>query len=152
MAELKTTIKMLQTDITAKDDTISTLVAANTALENNFKLASHKLDNISQYSRRDNLIITGISASFSEATSSETNEHIKQTADKFIELCCDKLGIEVTPSDISTAHHIKLKCDRGSNAAPIIVRFARRSIREMVYRLHFQLKNHKKSTDKSLHN
>ena len=75
---------------------------------------------------------------------------MEQTADKVIKLCRDKLGIEVAPSDISTAHRIKLKSDRGSNAAPIIVRFTRRTIRDTVYRLRFQLKNHK-STNKSLH-
>ena len=62
MAELEATIKMLQTDIAAKDDTISKLVAANKALGNNLKLASRELDHIEQYSRRDNLVITGISA------------------------------------------------------------------------------------------
>ena len=75
---------------------------------------------------------------------------MEQTADKVIELCRNKLVIEVTPSDISTAHRIKLKSNRGSNAAPIIVRFTRRPIRDTLYQLRFQLKN-RKSTDKSLH-
>ena len=104
----------------------STLERLAKYLNINLTLASHELDNIEQYSRRDNLVITGNSASFSEATSSGTNKHIEQTIDKVIELCRDKLGNEVTPSDISTAHRIKLKSDRGLNAASIIVCFTRR--------------------------
>ena len=55
---------------------------------------------------------------------------MEQTTDKVIELCRNKLGIEVTPSDISTAQRIKLKSDCGSNSAAIIVPFTRRSIRD----------------------
>ena len=77
-----------------------------------------------------------------------TNERMEQIADKIIKLCHYKLGIEVTPSDISTAHRIELK---SSNAALITVRFIWRSIRDMVHRLRFQSKNHNKSSDKSLH-
>jgi hypothetical protein len=63
-------------------------------------------------------------------TGSRAVESSETTVSTVISFCHDKLGVSITPDDISTAHHIKAK--RPGDPTQVIVRFARRSKRDAV--------------------
>jgi len=112
-----------------------------------------RIEELDAYSRRDNLIITGLPVdSYAEAaststggngnsnTSSESNECVVRSA---LKLFNEKLNVSVKPDDISVAHRLR-KPQRGTaQATPpaTIVRFTSRKVRDLVYNSRRLLRN-----------
>ena len=127
----------LQADNERKTQQISKLQA-------DLQSASARIEALDSYTRRENLLITGLPvASYAEASATgasdaETNQAVENSV---IKLCNEKLGVNISASDISTTH--RLKKHRQTDAGPpiTIVRFANRKTREAVYAARRNLKN-----------
>ncbi len=71
---LHATIKVLRDDLKLKDDTITMLQSDNTALRKEVTDLKTSNNDLEQFCRKDNLVITGIPASYGEAVSSNTDD------------------------------------------------------------------------------
>ena len=108
-----------------------------------------RLDSMETHSRLDNLIIKGLpETSYAERGtrgSTDADESL-HTADSHsavestvLAFCRDTLHVEISPSDISTAH--RLRAGGKDKVRPVIVRFANRRIRDTIYRAKKLLKS-----------
>ena len=106
-------------------------------------MAAKEVRNLEQYSRRDNLVISGLPATFAEtaATTDESSSDSQgSTVQKVLDLCNSSLGLQLSPDDISSAH--RLKSSRNHEASLLVlVRFTRRSTPDDVFRSRFKLKD-----------
>jgi hypothetical protein len=96
-----------------------------------------RVDQLEQYSRLDNLVITGLpSGDYAEAGSTANNtleaSTNKTTELGVLNLVNDRLGVPLTLADISTAHRLKKGRD-GGQPPPVLVRFTSRKVRDSVY-------------------
>ncbi len=91
--ELNATIKMLQLDINFKQQHIFSLEENNKLFTDKIKQLEVNLDDIEQYSRKENLVISGIPSSFAEAGGTGTSESSQSTIDKVIDVFNTKLGL-----------------------------------------------------------
>lgn len=121
----------------------------NKQLETKNKVLSDRLTALEQYSRQDNLIIRGLpEQSMAERATSSPDVHDSSTLadthqsveESVLKLCRETLGISIEPRDISVAH--RLKPGSKDRFRPVIVKFATRRIRNMVY----QAKKHLRGT------
>ena len=129
------------------------LVDENKKLMDENKSLRHDLDCLDSYSRRDDLIIHGLSAgSFADASSStggplssvNVGMSSDATEDTVVMFCREKLGLDVNKNDISVAHRLPIKQNSASSTrgpAPIMVRFTRRKIRDTIFRIRKDLRN-----------
>ena len=131
------TTQSLRDDLKVRDETINKLQSETIKLKQEISRMKKDNDSLEQFTRKDNLIISGIPASFAERVegNESTRESSTDTTDKVIKLCKDHLNCEITPDDISTAHRLS-----GNASAQILVRFVRRSVRDKVYNARFGLK------------
>lgn len=98
---------------------ISTLRAENSEqatkivnLQNDLQLATSRIDELETFTRRDNLIISGLPLeSYAEATGAADNdghgESSECTEKTVLKLFNDQLKVSVTPADISIAHRLR---------------------------------------------
>ena len=138
---LRATITILRDELKVKDDAVTKLQSENTFLCN--KLTAVKLSNndLKQFCRKDNLVITNVPASYSEAVSANTVNDLDsstETQNKVIKLFKNELELDIEESDIPVAHRLPTK----SGHLPILVRFMRRSTRDLVYHSRFALKKY----------
>jgi FtsZ-binding cell division protein ZapB len=139
---LNATIQSLRDDLKIRDETINNLQSDNNKLKQEVSKLRKSNDDLEQFTRKDNLIISGLPASYAErvegtAGNKPNRESSSETIDKIVKLCNDHLHCSITATDISTAHRLS------SNAnSQILVRFVRRSVRDRVYRARFGLKTH----------
>ena len=107
------------------------------------------LNDSEQYSKIDNLVFCGIPLqSYSDAggssgrnttgaESTELSESSSVAENAVILMCKDKLGVTVTPADISCAHRLKTGTTPGAQKdkppPPLLVRFTNRKIRNEIY-------------------
>lgn len=146
MSELTITIKNLEANILARDGKIAMLEKTNSELHASLNAAVAKCDEMEQYSKRENLIISGIPASVAEvAASSDSHSYAVESSEtiltKVVSLCSNKLGVTLSPSDVSIAHRLK--------TGAVMVRFVRRSARDAVFYAKGKLRDHNKSLDQS---
>ena len=110
---LTASLKILQAELNAKEAVITTLESTNTSLLEDLSKAEVNIDSLEQYTRRDNLVITGIPQTFLTATSASLPdarrgiEDTSATTDNVVKLFNDVLHIPVKTEDISIAHHLK---------------------------------------------
>lgn len=83
------------------------------SLKKQLKQQSYQLDRMEQYTRRDNVIIKGVSYSDNE----NTNDIVMKLA--------SDAGVELSKDDISTSHRLGVTRDN-SKPSPIIVRLSKR--------------------------
>ncbi len=104
---------------------VSSLEGENSLLKKEKALLREQVDDLQQYSRRDNLLIHGIPDSSEKSTSPEA----------CVIDCLNSLfpELRVDSSDISVAHRIPSKSG-STRPAPLIVRFSRRCIRNNILR------------------
>ena len=134
----------LKAEIASRSNLVYELQATNKALTEQLAKNECKIDELDQYSRRDNLLITGLFPSFAEmANATQHGDQHCESSDtmvrKVIDFCNDHLELALVPEDISVAHFIKSK--RAGGPSQAVVRFIRRSVREAVYRARFKLKD-----------
>jgi hypothetical protein len=126
--------------------TLHEVKTENTQLRNDLNAANQHIEKLEAYSRRDNLIVSGLPlVSYSEAAAMPPHDgngadHTSTDTEKaFLSLCNDTLGLPTTSADISVAHRLP---SHGAGKSPsVIVRFTNRKARDAVYRAKRQLKN-----------
>ena len=97
-----------------------------------------KLNELEQYSCREKIVISGLSANISAvAMAANVNDPMAESAtsvvDNAVSLCNHVLKVSVKAKDISVAHLVKLKVPRMNNATITFVRFLNRSVKERFY-------------------
>ena len=98
--------------------------ADNTFLHSKLKDANKKLEQAKQYSRKENLIVTGIAPIFAKIAeeSHRSVEYFSETVDKVVGICRNVLDVNISNKDIFIAHRMKIRNTVG--CAPILVRFS----------------------------
>ena len=104
--------------------------------EGKLKTAENEIEELQQYTRRNNLEIHGIP----ETTNENTDDIVKKVA--------EAVDVEVLNSDIDISHRLPTRNEQQQPA--IIVRFTRRSIRNQLYAARKKLQK-KTTSDIGLH-
>ncbi len=94
----------------------------NSKLKQNQTMLKEEIEELNQYSRRENLLIHGLAPSQIEKECGS-----EEYAATLLKECFPQIGL--VSSDISIAHRIPAK---GNKPGPLIVRFARRSVRNKI--------------------
>ncbi len=142
IGELSTNVGKLQKELENRNLVIDELQRDKVNLNDQLRAAKVSISNMEQYSRRDNLLITGIPATIADVASGEDD---RDTADSstsamkaVLQTCKNHLGIDLFIHAISTAHHLRSR----NGSAPILVKFTRRADRDLIYSKRFSLKTH----------
>jgi len=134
------TLRYIKAENGVLADKCKALSAENVELKKQIEACSQRVEECERYSRSDNLIFRGLpersSAEVASAAPSlqdgstlrESHTSVEETVSAFIK---DTLHVDVLPSDISTAHRIKGGAK--DTVRPIIVRFASRRVRNLVF-------------------
>ena len=133
-------IKKLQKKAAVRSSKIDDLQRCNEDLLGKLKKTEAALNAAEQYSRHDNLIITGLPATLAEIVASTDDRNVDDSAAS-VDVANDVLQVPISPADISVAHSLRQQ-NSSSGPLPLLVRFTRRSIRDKAYRARFSLKNH----------
>jgi predicted RNase H-like nuclease (RuvC/YqgF family) len=142
---LTATITLLRDELKMKDTALTTLKDENTMLKKEVSNLKKCNDELEQYGRRDNLIITGLPSSYAEVsntpatldTNRSTYESYGETVHKVVNFLNDEMKIDIDESDISMAHRLP---GTSSFAKPILVRFISRRARDAVYNARISLR------------
>jgi hypothetical protein len=131
-------IAELKADNASKDARIS-------KLQQDLQSADARLNALECYTRRNNLLITGLPVqSFAEAAAVENSNTEPESSlaveQSVLKLFNEQLGVPVTSSDISVAHRLKKRSRTDTRPPVTIVKFANRKAREAVYAARRQLK------------
>lgn len=88
-----------------------------------------RMDDMENYTRLDNLVVHGLPESTEPNSASPQSD--APARELILDLCHDRLGLNLVESDISTAHRIfSTNKDKGR---PILVRFTTRRARNLVF-------------------
>jgi len=105
--------------------------------------ATQRIEVLEQYTRRDNLLITGLPIeTFTEAASTPASDDeipSNSVEQSVLQLFNEKLRVSIKPSDISIAHRLKKNPSR-PGPPTTIVKFTNRKAREAVYAARRKLK------------
>lgn len=149
--ELSSLVKKLQADVAARDTKIDGLVADIKKLRGELHDANMEIQSLEQYSRRDNLVISGIPSSAAEtasATDDSSADSRNTTIQKVVELCNNTLDLNISVNDISAAHRLRSGRSANQGAKPLVlVRFARRAVRDEVFYARSKLKSFNTNKD-----
>ncbi len=143
---LQATIHVLRDELKLKDDAITALKTDNVALRKEVIDLTSANNDLEQFCRKDNLVITGLPASYGEAASSantDDSESSTETMQKVQKLFHDELHLDIEDFELSTAHRLPAK----SGHHPILIRFTRRCTRDLIFRNRFILKGYNKGKD-----
>ena len=138
---LNQTIEFLLKDNESKNARID-------ALSKDLVARNVKINELAMYNRRDNVIISGLPlVNMAEAASAPVegshrsqSEHSGSTEKAVIALFNEKMGVEITPSDISTAHRLPKRNRNETGPPAVTVRFSNRKARNKVYGARYKLK------------
>ena len=127
---------MLQAEVVSRKQEVEALQTANKEMSDRLIQAEQKIKDSEQYSRRDNLMITGLSASVAEIAAASgsdgTNGQSPQsTRNKVLDFCHDNLNLDLDQTDISTTHFIKSK--NAASSKQVLVRFTNHTARDQVF-------------------
>jgi hypothetical protein len=118
-----------------------------TKLQGELQSADARLNALESYTRRDNLLITGLpvetfaeAAAVSAGTNATEPESSWAVEQSVLKLFNDKLGVPIKSCDISVAHRLKKRSRTDARPPVTIVRFTNRKAREAVYGARRQLK------------
>ena len=103
--ELTTTDKLLQAEVTSHKDEVADLQNTNKNLSDRLAVAEGKINDLEQYSRLDNLVITGLTITTAEVLqASDHGQSSMVMRDKVVEFCGNVLGVQIDLFDISAAY------------------------------------------------
>lgn len=122
----QTVTKQFEDKITVLQNKVDQLTSELSEMK---KETSISKDQLEQYSRMNSLRIFGIPENKEESTDSIV-----------VNLCNEKLGLNISTNDIDCSHRLPLK--EGSHR-PIIVKFCRRTIKDLIFRNKRKLKGTK---------
>ena len=131
------TVNLLQTQLNNRNLEIDNLCREKAILFDQLELVNHHISNLDQYSRQDNLIVSGFPMAVADVASVGVAESSNKLLTQFVRLCKNDLHCEIEPSDISTNHRLPSKPGKPSLT---IVRSARLLVKQRVYFARFQLK------------
>lgn len=161
LAPIVSSVQSLVDRMHQVEERMGRLSKDNVAFAEENAILKKQLKDLSNYSRRDNLIIQGLDiASFSETAASSGGASLLQTGgtlessnaatEKAVVSLAQSMGLDITTDDISVAHRLPTKSasrtslGASSNSprspAPIIVKFVKRRTRDMMYGARKQLK------------
>lgn len=109
-------MKEIKSELAAVKKENESLRAMNTALDGEVKSLKDRVRSLEQYSRKNNIEISGIP----ETPKENVNSIVKDVG--------TALGVDLQGTDISTAHRVP--SFRKDRPPPLIVQFARRSVRD----------------------
>lgn len=145
---LNASVTVLRTEVTTRDESVNKLKGENVSLTAEVNKLKKQVDDLEQYGRRDNLIISGLPLSYAEAATSHDNDNLRETTeatiDKVISLCREKLDCDIHQDDISVAHRLPATGTQRS----VIVKFTKRLVRDRIYRARTKLKDYNKRCPK----
>ena len=130
--QLSANIKVLKSELMIKNQFDTDLETCNKKLGTKITTLESNIDDLEQYSRRENLIFTGVPLSYSEAIASSTKKDDQVTVDKIMKLCQKNLNITIHSENIATAHPLK-GSNSSRNPSAILVHFVRRSVHDNVF-------------------
>lgn len=145
----ETSIRDLKTENARLNDKCVTVEKEYSNIKKLVDSQARRIDDLEIYSRSDNLIIRGLpEQSLAERATGATNlddgnsllNGYSSVETTVITFCRDALGVEIKQGDISIAH--RLKAGIKDVTRPVIVRFANRRIRNLVYSSKKCLKGH----------
>lgn len=145
--ELNAQVATLRADLATRDKRLADLQLENTSLKSEISVLQTKCDTLEGYSRRDNLVITGIPATAAEVVGANATSQADSSASlitKVVDIINQGMNLHLQPGDISTAHRLPRRNAAGAGQAsplPVVVRFIRRTDRDNVYRSKRNLKN-----------
>lgn len=141
VAELNSKIFDLQMENDKLKKEITTIKEREGKLEDTLKevresamRAEKKAEELSQYSRLENLRFFGIPESMNNEETAEECE------DKIINICASKLKVKVKKEDIAAAHRLGRRDKNKKGGRAIIVRFISRKVRDSVIKERRKLK------------
>src|SRR5688572_11010374 len=141
VAELKTSLtNHIETMNAESTERTTALINARVQpLEVNCKSLQSRLEDLERHSRLSNLVFHGIPPLLPNASADvDTPDHTSQSETEhaiianITQLCRDRLNLDITTSDISTAH--RLRSSNKNNYNPLIVSFTNRRARNEVFR------------------
>lgn len=133
--DIATTVNLLKADVASRAKCIETLQLANEDLSTRLVKAEAKIKELEAYSRRDNLLITGLAPTVAELAAAHDSdvqaESSTTTEAKVVAFCSQHLGVAITAEDISTTQYTKPK--KATDPKQVVVRFVRRAKRDEVF-------------------
>lgn len=100
---------------------IDDLRRENTDLRHQLNTAYNEINDLQQYTRRNNIEISGI------------DEKQDEDTDKIVMSVAAAVGVNISQSDIDISHRLPRRSDQANKPSPIIVRFTRRTVRNKIY-------------------
>ncbi|KAK9685259.1 hypothetical protein QE152_g38176 [Popillia japonica] len=120
----KTIGKKIDEALKTYSDSIEHLEEQNNALQG-------KIDNLEQYTRRNNLRISGLA-----------EEHDENLERKVIAFCKDKLGVTIESKNIDGVHRLG-KADKSKSSRPITIQFTNHGCKKNIIKSRSKLKHFK---------
>ncbi|XP_077977428.1 uncharacterized protein LOC144432989 [Glandiceps talaboti] len=105
----------------------------------NMSTTQKELQDLQQYSRRNNLEIHGVP------------EHPDEDTDTIVKKVAEASGVNISKYDIDISHRLATKTHNENKPTPIIVKFTRRTVRNAIYNGKRNIKN-KTSKDMNIDN
>lgn len=148
LAPIQTAVRELREETTRLERDRAALTASVTEVMTENRTLISRLEEIERYTRRDNIIISGLpEGSYSEAgsqaagssTDDQPIESSAITEKTVLKLFNESMGLNLTATDIAIAHRLK-KSSR-EQFRPIIVRLANKRIRDAILRAKKSLRN-----------
>lgn len=111
-------------------------------LQEDLQSATARVEALEIYSRRDNLLITGLPIdSYADSAGSGAEGESSQALElAVLKLFNQQLGLPTSPTDLSIVHRLKKARPSDPRPATTMVRFTNRKAREAVYSARRQLK------------
>ena len=151
-------ITSIVNNVRTLENRVETLTENNASIVEENNLLKKQLSEISNYSRRDNLIIQGLeSSSYAEAVAADGGaplttpgggsiESSNAATEKAVVSLAQSMGLNISTDDISVAHRLPTKkstpgtTSNASRSPAIIVKFVKRRTRDLMYGARKQLK------------
>jgi hypothetical protein len=148
---------IFETKLTEILDTVKVLKSENDSLRNELNSACQKIESLEAYSKRSNLIFTGIeTTSFADAVTQQTDATTEQSdyestssvENAVVELVNVQMKVQISKQDISVAHRLRKRPN--DKVAPVIVRFTSLKVRDAVCRARRSLKGFNEDLTKNV--
>ena len=101
-------ITSLCDELKVRDEIINKFQSENIKLKQDMTKLKKSNDALEQFTRKDNLFLTGISVSYAERAQCNKNyrKSSADTIDKVVKLCTEHMNCNITASDISATHRL----------------------------------------------
>ena len=129
---------------------ITSLKAENAEKDRKIKTLEQRIDSLEQYTRRDDIVITGfrtapvplsrvVAESVNEQRNEDAPQNVQESVEDQIVTFLNDNGIPLNKADISACHTIGRR--EMNKSQPIILRFVNRKTKTMMLRNGYKLKN-----------